>query len=123
MVLAVVDDLMFSSRIRAVAERTGAAVRFAKSKEGALAEARTLAPALVMIDLDRAPLDPMGTIAAFKSDPALRAIRLVGYVSHVHAERISEARAAGCDTVLARSAFVNALPALLSGQPPEPGQS
>jgi len=115
MVLAVVDDLMFSSKIRAVAERTGAAVRFARSREAALAEARSAAPRVVIIDLDRDALDPIGTIAAFKSDPALRTIRLVGYVSHVQAGRIAEAREAGCDSVLARSAFVNTLAELLAG--------
>jgi PleD family two-component response regulator len=122
MVLAVVDDLMFSSKIRAVAERTGSAIRFARSKDAALADARASAPALVIVDLDRDPIDPIGTVAAFKADPALRGIRLVGYVSHVHAARIADARAAGCDTVLARSAFVNALPVLLAGGGPEPQQ-
>ena len=122
MVLAVVDDLMFSSKIRAVAERTGATVRFARSMGAALADARGEAPALVIVDLDRESIQPVGTIAAFKADPALRTIRLVGYVSHVNAGRIAEARDAGCDTVLARSAFVNALPGLLAGAA-EPGRS
>jgi PleD family two-component response regulator len=115
MVLAVVDDLMFSSKIRAVAERTGAVVRFARSKETALAEAHATPPRLVIIDLDRETTDPMGTIAAFKADATLQKVRLVGYVSHVQTERIAEAREAGCDTVLARSAFVNMLVELLTG--------
>jgi PleD family two-component response regulator len=122
MVLAVVDDLMFSSKIRSVAERTGAEVRFVRSKDAALIEARATAPQVVIIDLDREKTDPIGTIAAFKADAALHTIRLVGYVSHVQAGRIAEAREAGCDTVLARSAFVNMLAELLTGEtaPPQP---
>jgi len=117
MVLAVVDDLMFSSRIRAVAERTGAVVKFTRSKEAALAVARADAPALVIIDLDREATDPVGTIGAFKSDVTLRTIRLIGFVRHTNTGRIAEAREAGCDTVLARSAFVETLAELLTGAP------
>jgi hypothetical protein len=38
---------------------------------------------------------------------------VLGFVSHVHADRIREARAAGAE-VMARSAFVSALPELLA---------
>ena len=65
--------------------------------------------ALAIVDLD-AP----GAIAVVTG---LRAswphLRVVGFVSHGHAERIREARAAGAD-VMARSAFVTALPGLLA---------
>jgi len=39
----------------------------------------------------------------------------VGFVSHVQANLIADARRAGVDQVLARSAFVTQLPQLLQG--------
>jgi hypothetical protein len=42
--------------------------------------------------------------------------RVVGFVSHVDAERIAAAREAGIGEVLARSRFVEILPALLAGR-------
>jgi CheY-like chemotaxis protein len=120
MVLAVVDDLLFSSKIRAVAERIGAPVRFVRTREAVPGEVLAAKPRLVIFDLDRAPLDPIGAIGALKADPATRGVRLIGFVSHVHADLIAAARAAGVDAVLARSAFVAALPELLAGTAPAP---
>jgi len=114
MVLAVVDDLLFSSKIRAVAGRVGREVAFVRRAEDVVAEIVSRQPALVIVDLDRDSLDPVAMIRAIRADPATAATRIVGFVSHVHAERIQSARAAGADTVLARSAFVATLPELLA---------
>ena len=46
-------------------------------------------------------------------DPALRDVPTLGFVSHVHDDVIARARAAGVDQVLARSAFVDRLRAIL----------
>ena len=105
MVLAVVDDLMFTSRIRAAANAAGTAVAFARSREAALDQVRQAGPALVLFDLDNPRTDPIGTVAAMKADAALAAIPTLGFVSHVHAELIGRARDAGIGDVLARSAF------------------
>jgi CheY-like chemotaxis protein len=114
MILAAVDDLMFSSRIRAAALAAGAAVTFVRDATGAVEKARGLKPALILLDLNARGLDPMDLLAALKSDPELAGIRVVGYVSHVQADVIAAARAAGIDDVLARSAFVARLPHLLA---------
>jgi CheY-like chemotaxis protein len=115
MILAAVADLMFSSRIRAAASAAGAPVEFARTAGDVLERAREGYPSLVLFDLNAgASLDPIGTIARFKADDRLRAIPLVGFVSHVETEVIAAARAAGIDEVLARSAFVARLPELLS---------
>ena len=106
MIAAFVDDLLFQSKIRAAAAHTGAAVSFLRDP----ADPSIAGASLAILDLDR-----NGAIAVLT---ALRAswpeLRLVGFVSHVHADRIREARAAGTIDVMARSAFVNALPSLLA---------
>ena len=106
MTAAFVDDLLFRSKIRAVAGHTGADVKFIRAVDDpALGGA-----ALAIVDLDGkdAITTVSGLVAGWPS------LRVLGFVSHVHAERIREARAAGASEVMARSAFVNALPDLLT---------
>jgi CheY-like chemotaxis protein len=113
-VLAVVDDLLFSSKIRAVADQAGRAVTFVRSRVSVLTEIRTRSARLIILDLDRTALDPMGTIREIKAHRDLSHVVVVGFVSHVHTETIEAARQAGIDLVLARSAFVAKLPELLA---------
>jgi CheY-like chemotaxis protein len=116
MVLAVVDDLMFTSKIKATARQLGVDVAFARSSDAALAGMRTSSPALVILDLNNPRTDPLGTVAVMKREPALASIPTVGYVSHVQADLIEAARAAGVDDVLARSAFTARLAEILTGR-------
>jgi DNA-binding NarL/FixJ family response regulator len=123
MVLVAVDDLLFSSKIRAAAGASGGTVAFVRSRAALVPEIRARRPALVIFDLDAAPLDPIGAIEEIRRTPDLTSVRLVGFVSHVHADRIAAARAAGIDTVMARSAFVAALPRLVGPDPGLPSQA
>jgi CheY-like chemotaxis protein len=115
MIVAVVDDLLFSSKIRSAAGHAGRPIVFVRSGVAGLDDIRTHRPGLIVIDLDRDPLDPIGVIRALKADADLRSTRVIGFVSHVHAARIAEARAAGIDAVLARSAFAASLPTIVAG--------
>src|SRR5450631_1751111 len=103
-VLAVLDDLFFTVKINEAAKRAGRPVVFVKSERDALDHAASL-PALIIIDLNCAILDPLQLIRNLKSDENLKKIRLIGYVSHVQGELKQAAQQAGCDMVLARSAF------------------
>ena len=55
----------------------------------------------------------MKLVRELKADPASRKINLIAYLSHVQGELKQQAHAAGCDMVLARSAFSQNLPAIL----------
>ena len=113
MILAVLDDLMFTSKIKTTASQLGVAVIFARSAEAALGEMRKSAPSLVILDLNNARTDPLGLVASMKQDPALASVRTVGYASHVMADVIDAARRAGVSDVLARSAFSQRLAEIL----------
>jgi CheY-like chemotaxis protein len=115
MVLAIVDDLMFASKIKTAAGQLGVVVAFARSSAAALAAMRESAPALVILDLNNPRTDPLGTVAAMKRDPATASIRTVGYASHVQTDVIDAAREAGVDEVMARSAFTARLGEILTG--------
>jgi PleD family two-component response regulator len=113
MILAVLDDLMFTSKIRTAASRLGVTVTFARSSAAALAEMRRNAPSLVILDLNNPRTEPLAIVAGMKQEPALAAVRTVGYASHVQTEVINAARQAGVDDVMARSAFTERLAAIL----------
>ena len=116
MILAVLDDLMFTSKIKTAATQLGVAVMFARSKDAALVAMRTGAPTLVILDLNNPRVDPLGIVAAMKQDAALASIRTLGYASHVQTDVIDAARQAGVGEVLARSAFTTQLGEILTRQ-------
>ena len=123
-VVALVDDLMFLSRIREAAKGHALEVKPARTAADAVAGARAGAR-LVIIDLDSPRLPVAATLAGLRGEPSLNGLPIVGFFSHVEAQRGREAAAAGCTTVLPRSAFVQKLDALLadaaSGGGGEPG--
>ncbi|MGB7220434.1 MAG: response regulator [Vicinamibacterales bacterium] len=114
MILAVLDDLMFSSKIRTAASALGVTVEFARSSPAALEKMRERPPSLVIFDLNCQRTDPLGTVAAMKQDPALASMPTVGFVSHVQTDVIAAARQAGVGEVLARSAFTMQIAEILS---------
>ncbi len=116
MILAVLDDLMFTSKIRTTANQVGVAVAFARSAESALTEMRKSPPALVILDLNNPRTQPLAIVGAMKADAALASIPTVGYASHVQTDVIESARAAGVGEVLARSAFTQHLASILQRQ-------
>jgi DNA-binding NarL/FixJ family response regulator len=121
MILVAVDDFLFRSKIRATARQADVEVAFAKTPQDIIETVKSRTPSLVIFDLNSAALDPIGTIAAIKGDPALASVRTLGFVSHVDAARIQAARAAGADEVRARSAFAgNLAEILLTDRTPQP---
>jgi len=111
-VLAVLDDLFFTVKINESAKRAGLPVEFVKSEQDALEKAKTH-PALIILDLNYAGVDPLNLVQRLKSEPATRGISVLGYVSHVQGELKQKAQEAGCNVVLARSAFSQNLSQIL----------
>jgi DNA-binding NarL/FixJ family response regulator len=114
MIVCVVDDLIFSIKMSTAAKHLGVEMYFERARDNVLPTIRDKQPSLVIFDLNSARLEPMAAIAAMKADPTLRAIRTLGYVSHVDSNAIEAAREAGIDQVLARSAFSDRLGEILS---------
>jgi CheY-like chemotaxis protein len=115
MIVCVLDDLLFSVKISTVAKAIGADVYFERTPGSAVDRIKEKQPSLVIFDLNSAKLKPMSVIAELKADPQTRAIRTLGFVSHVQTDTINAARLAGIDEVLARSAFVDRLAEILKG--------
>jgi CheY-like chemotaxis protein len=109
---------MFSSRVDGTARALGARWQKISSLDdarAALAEARAEGGrvAVVVLDLGWRKGDALDLARELHADPDLAGIPLVAFGSHVQAERLDRARAAGCDLALPNSAFSAGLPQIL----------
>jgi CheY-like chemotaxis protein len=114
-VLAAVEDLLFRSKISETAGRVGAEAAFPRNPKKLLEALRASPPDLLVLDLNSSRFEPLGLLRTVKSDDELRDVRTVGFLSHVQGDLALAAREAGCDRVMARSAFVENLPRIISG--------
>ncbi len=108
-VLAVMSDLFFSVKINDAAKRAGMSVEFVKDAEDVVEKAKAR-PALIIFDLNFDSVDPVSLIGRLKRNSELKGTSLIGFLSHVQGELKQKAQEAGCDMVMARSAFSQNLP-------------
>ena len=94
-VVAYVPDLMDRSRIAALGD-----VAFVPDPASLAARAAAEGAEVVVVDLTRP--GALEAVAAVEG-------RVVGFANHTERELMDAARAAGCDTVVARSAFFSRL--------------
>lgn len=108
MILALVDDLLFRSKIREVARRAGVAVVFPRNASEVLETARDN-PSLAVVDLHAEKLDPLGSLAALRAE----GIPTIGFFAHVQTDVAQAALEAGATEVMPRSVFAARLPEIL----------
>ncbi len=109
-ILAVVSDLFFSVKLSEAAKRANLALEFVKEGHQVIEKAHHEKPALIIFDLNFESVEPLSLITRLKDSPDTKGINLIGYLSHVQAELKQNAQEAGCDMVMARSAFSQNLP-------------
>jgi PleD family two-component response regulator len=112
-IIAVMDDLFFSSKIREAAKPLGLNIEFVKNADGLIEKLESQKPSLLIFDLNSKICDSAKIIKNLKSSPALRDIPVLGYLSHVQTELKDKAAKAGCDIVLSRSKFSKDLKEIL----------
>lgn len=115
-IIAALDDLFFTAKIRASAEHLGADVRFVRNAQAAIDAARELRPALIIVDLHAQKCEPFALARTLKTDEQLKAVTLLGFFSHVQTELMEQAKQAGYDQVLPRSVFTQRLAEILEGK-------
>jgi|ERR1017187_5627615 PleD family two-component response regulator len=111
-VLAVVSDLFFSVKITDAAKRAGMTVELIKDAHDLLIKAKAK-PSVIIFDLNFEDVKPLDLIAKLKASAEYKGVSLIGYLSHVQGELKQAAQEAGCDMVMARSAFSQNLPQIL----------
>jgi CheY-like chemotaxis protein len=104
-VIVVVDDMFFVSKIRAVAEAVGVEVSFPRTREALIENASEAR--LILVDLHNQKIDPVELARE------LSGVKLIGFFSHVETELRQKALAAGYDSVIPRSVFARDLAEIL----------
>ena len=118
-VLAAVEDLLFRSKISETASQLGIEAVFPRNPEKLLAAVRDSPPDLLVLDLNSARFDPLVLLQTVRSEAMEESVKTVGFLSHVQKDLAVAAREAGCDRVVARSAFTKNLPEILAGRTPD----
>jgi CheY-like chemotaxis protein len=103
------DDLIFTSRIAGAARELGHTLKAARSAEDLEALAREEPPRCIILDLANPGLAVADLVRQLRQT-CTPPPRVVAYGPHVDAAGLRAAREAGCDPVLPRSKFVEALP-------------
>jgi CheY-like chemotaxis protein len=111
-VIAAITDVFFLAKVHDAIKAAGAEMRLARTADEALGHARAGA-ALLLLDLNDRTFSALEVAAAMRADDQLKAVPVVGFLSHVQAELKQKAVATGITEVLARSVFSSSLPAVL----------
>jgi CheY-like chemotaxis protein len=109
MVLYVVRDLLFVSKIREAAEPLGLAVTGVRDVETLASVARDAR--LVILDL--ALPQALRALEVLATTPETAAVPTVGFVGHERVDVMETARALGCRQVLAKGEFAGKVAGLL----------
>ena len=112
-VIALIDDLFFSSKIASTAQSCGVPVQFLKTKDALIEKVKRQSAGLIIVDLNGSTTRPLETIQALKSDPELRSMPVLAFLSHGQTELKEKALSAGCNIVIPRSTFSQKLPQIL----------
>lgn len=108
--VSIVADLIFEARIRLALSADGWTGTSIRTVEALAAAVAPDPPSLVLIDLACVAADVAGALRHIRQ--CCSEVRLVAYGPHVDHTLLQEARSAGTDEVLARSAFVSRLTSL-----------
>lgn len=107
-VVAVLNDLIFETKIRSTAQALGVETLVIRSSTALAAELDETRPNLLIVDLNTAGVDAVtaGNVHTFRP-------YIVAFVSHVDQDLAKQAANAGADQVMPRSRFTAELPRIL----------
>ncbi len=118
-ILGAVEDLLFKSKISETASQLGIEAAFPRSPKKLLQALQESPPDLLVLDLNSARFEPLTLLRDINADETMREVSTVGFLSHVQKDLAVAAREAGCDRIVARSAFTRDLPKILAGRTPD----
>jgi len=110
-VLALVDDLFFQAKIMETAKHVGVTFRACATPDALLAEIAQEQPRLIVVDLN-ARSSPVAALPNIQA--GANGVPVIAFLSHVQTDLAQQARAAGCQRVMARSQFTRDLATILA---------
>lgn len=108
--------MFFAAKIRATAEALGVTIKFHRRLDSLVSAAVEQPPDLILCDLHNEKINPVDLAREVKSQESLKAIRLLGFFSHVQTDLQRAALEAGYDQVIPRSVFSRDLAQILGGE-------
>ena len=115
LVLLLIEDLIFISKISIAAKETGIDTRSVTKNDLDDIENLVGVADLLIIDMNAEYINPMEFIRTVSKLPTGQDIRVIGFASHIQHDIMKEAEQYPEVTVLTRSQFVEQLPGILQG--------
>ncbi len=112
-VIAAVSDVFFIAKVNDVLKKMDMELKLANSLEDTLAKVKT-PTALIIVDLNDRVIPAIALVQALKANTELAQIPVLGFCSHVQADLMEQAKAAGVEGVVPRSVFAARLPELVA---------
>jgi DNA-binding response OmpR family regulator len=113
-VLLLTRDLSVVSQIDGAAARVGVAARTVASGGEVVAQCADADVDLIVLDLSIPSLHVRSLVEGVNAARSSRP-RIVAFGSHVHVDKLTSAREAGCDEVMSRGQFFGQLDAVIRG--------
>lgn len=110
-VLGLVRDLFFRSKLDAVAESMGVDLFYASDLDAAAKQCADKHPSLILVDLSDASFPAAATAERLRA--TIPDSKMVGFASHIDLKPLRAAKEAGFASALSRSEFTAKLPDLL----------
>lgn len=110
-----IPDLLFESRVNAIARKHGIAAIPTFTPHDLLSKAHGEQASILLIDLDAEQLAPLETITLLKNDEHTASIAIIGFIPKPDMERHKAAEAAGCQLVFSRSELLLSLDKVFAG--------
>ncbi|HEX2657653.1 MAG TPA: hypothetical protein VHU40_05255 [Polyangia bacterium] len=117
-VVYLVQDMLFTSKIREAAKSLGLTVQSFRDPAALVTGAAANDAKLVIVDL-RLPV-ALDALSALAADPAACKVPSVGFVEHEKIDVMDAATARGCGQVMAKGQFANGLARLFGALVPPP---
>jgi|SRR5579875_1099080 len=112
-IVVVVEDLVFLSKIQQTAKLMDVETEVVGLQKLGERLSTPDSVTAVIFDLNHRSGQAVESLRAMKTDPTTRRIPSIAFLSHIQTDLAKAARDAGCDLLLARSAFTEQLPELL----------
>ena len=112
-VVAVLDDMFFSSKIKEAAKQAGIDLEIIENSVGLIETITRAQPSLIIIDLNSKKFNSLELVKEIKTTSELEKVPTLGFMPHVEEELKKQAVLVGCDVVMPRSRFSRELVEIL----------
>lgn len=105
LVLVVVSDVFFYTKIRDALRPQGYVLERARSQEDVLEKAAALRPVAVILNMNEEKLDPFRALEQIRGDDRLKTVPVLAFANHEEVETWRRAKELGVTKIVSRNEF------------------